>query len=85
MGDFAGKRAIVFGGTSGINLGIAMRLADEGARVFLVSRSQDKVDEAVAASAQQAAKRKGTRPTYATTHRSKPRWARRPLAERSTS
>lgn len=49
MQRFAHKQAIVFGGTNGINLGIATRFAEEGARVFVVSRSQDKVDAAVAA------------------------------------
>ena len=47
MGRFEDRNAIVFGGTSGINFEIATRLASEGARVFLVSRSQDKVDDAV--------------------------------------
>ncbi|WP_324828833.1 SDR family oxidoreductase [Qipengyuania zhejiangensis] len=47
MGRFEDRNAIVFGGTSGINLEIATRLAAEGARIFLVSRSQEKVDSAV--------------------------------------
>jgi len=46
--DFSGKRVFVFGGTSGINLGIARCFASAGARVAVASRSQDKVDSAVA-------------------------------------
>lgn len=48
MGQFSGKNAIVFGGTSGINLGIAKMLAEKGAHTFLVSRSSEKVESAVA-------------------------------------
>lgn len=47
--DFSGKRVFVFGGTSGINLGIAKCFAKAGADVAVASRSQDKVDAAVAA------------------------------------
>jgi NAD(P)-dependent dehydrogenase (short-subunit alcohol dehydrogenase family) len=46
--DFTGKAVMVFGGTSGINLGIAKAFAAAGARVGVASRSQDKVDAAVA-------------------------------------
>ena len=46
--DFSGARVFVFGGTSGINLGIAKRFADTGASIAVASRSQDKVDAAVA-------------------------------------
>ena len=42
-----GKTAFIAGGTSGINLGIAKAMAREGARVAVLSRSQDKVDAAV--------------------------------------
>jgi NAD(P)-dependent dehydrogenase (short-subunit alcohol dehydrogenase family) len=45
--DFTGKRVFVFGGTSGINLGIARCFAKAGADVAVASRSQDKVDAAV--------------------------------------
>jgi NAD(P)-dependent dehydrogenase (short-subunit alcohol dehydrogenase family) len=38
-----GKVALVAGGSSGINLGIARRLAAEGAQVMLLSRSEDKL------------------------------------------
>ncbi|WP_225767984.1 SDR family oxidoreductase [Inquilinus sp. Marseille-Q2685] len=46
--DFAGKTVFVAGGTSGINLGIALGFARAGARVAVMSRSQEKVDAAVA-------------------------------------
>ena len=46
--DFRDKRVFVFGGTSGINLGIARCFAGAGAEVAVASRSQDKVDAAVA-------------------------------------
>lgn len=46
--DFAGKAVFVAGGTSGINLGIALGFARAGARVAVTSRSQEKVDAAVA-------------------------------------
>lgn len=46
--DFAGTPVVVIGGTSGINLGVAQAFARQGARVAVASRSQDKVDAAVA-------------------------------------
>jgi len=46
--DFTGKTVFVAGGTSGINLGIAKGFARAGARVAVMSRSQDKVDTTVA-------------------------------------
>lgn len=46
--DFSGKSVFVFGGTSGINLGVAETFAEHGARVAVASRSRDKVDAAVA-------------------------------------
>jgi len=46
--DFTGKTVFVAGGTSGINLGVARAFARHGARVAVLSRSQDKVDAAVA-------------------------------------
>lgn len=42
-----GVNVFVAGGTSGINLGIAEGFARAGARVAVMSRSQDKVDRAV--------------------------------------
>lgn len=47
--DFSGKHLFVSGGTSGINLGIAHAFARAGAKVSVMSRSQEKVDAAVAA------------------------------------
>lgn len=45
--DFSSKTAVVVGGTSGINLGIAEEFARAGARIAVASRSQEKVDAAV--------------------------------------
>ena len=39
----AGKVAFVAGASSGINLGIAQRLAQQGAKVAIISRSPDKI------------------------------------------
>ena len=36
--DFSGRHVMVFGGTTGINLGIAQHYAMAGARVSVVSR-----------------------------------------------
>jgi NAD(P)-dependent dehydrogenase (short-subunit alcohol dehydrogenase family) len=40
---FAGKTVFVAGGSSGINLGIAARFAEMGAKVALISRSEDRI------------------------------------------
>ena len=40
MSSFSGKRIIVTGGTSGIGLAGAMRLAEEGAEVFITGRHE---------------------------------------------
>lgn len=40
---FAGKTVFVAGGSSGINLGIAMRFAEMGARLALISRSTERI------------------------------------------
>ncbi len=47
--DFNDRTVVVIGGTSGINRGIAESFAEHGARVAVASRSQDKVDDTVAA------------------------------------
>lgn len=49
MGQLDGKTALVTGGTSGIGLATAKRLADEGAYVFITGRDRDRLDEAVTA------------------------------------
>ncbi len=48
MNQLTGKTALVTGGTSGIGLATAQRLADEGAHVFVIGRRQSAVDDAVA-------------------------------------
>ncbi|NTY58378.1 SDR family oxidoreductase [Mycolicibacterium sphagni] len=48
MTQLSGKTALVTGGTSGIGLATAQRLAAEGAHVFITGRTQDRVDAAVA-------------------------------------
>jgi NAD(P)-dependent dehydrogenase (short-subunit alcohol dehydrogenase family) len=45
---FAGKVAFIAGGTSGINLGIATRFAELGARVAVLGRNPDKAANAAA-------------------------------------
>ena len=47
--DFTGRTVLVVGGTSGINRGVAELFAKHGARVAVASRSQEKVDDTVAA------------------------------------
>jgi NAD(P)-dependent dehydrogenase (short-subunit alcohol dehydrogenase family) len=44
-----GKAALVTGAASGIGRAIALRLADEGARVFLLDVNQDNLEDAAAA------------------------------------
>ncbi len=45
--DFSDKTVFIFGGTSGINLGIARCFASAGAKLAVASRSEDKVNAAV--------------------------------------
>lgn len=45
--DFSNKNVLVVGGTSGINLGVAISFAKRGAKVAVASRDQGKVDAAV--------------------------------------
>ncbi|TQV84638.1 SDR family oxidoreductase [Exilibacterium tricleocarpae] len=47
--DFSAKTVVVVGGTSGINRGIAELFARHGAQVAVASRSQEKVDDTLAA------------------------------------
>ncbi|GAB2726327.1 hypothetical protein GCM10027019_02080 [Melaminivora jejuensis] len=46
--DFTDRHVVIFGGTTGINLGIAQAFAAAGARVSVASRKQDNVAAAVA-------------------------------------
>lgn len=48
MGQLDGKTAVVTGGTSGIGLAAAQRLAAEGAHVFITGRDQQRLDAAIA-------------------------------------
>jgi len=47
--ELENKKALVSGSTAGIGLAIASRLAREGAEVWVNGRSQERVDEAIAA------------------------------------
>ena len=48
MGQLTDKTALVTGGSSGIGLATAQRLAAEGAHVFITGRNQKNLDDAVA-------------------------------------
>jgi NAD(P)-dependent dehydrogenase (short-subunit alcohol dehydrogenase family) len=50
-----GRSALVFGGGSGIGLGIARRLVADGASVVVAGRTQQRLDDAVASLRSQAA------------------------------
>ncbi len=47
MGELQNKVAIVTGASSGIGRAAAIRLAREGAKVGVLARSEDKLDEVV--------------------------------------
>jgi NAD(P)-dependent dehydrogenase (short-subunit alcohol dehydrogenase family) len=47
MGQWEGKTAVVTGGSTGIGLAAAARLASEGAHVFITGRRKDALDKAV--------------------------------------
>jgi meso-butanediol dehydrogenase / (S,S)-butanediol dehydrogenase / diacetyl reductase len=46
--DLSGKRVIITGGSSGIGFATAKRFVDEGARVVIFGRNQEKLDKAQA-------------------------------------
>ncbi len=47
MGQFEGRTAVVTGGSTGIGLATAVRLADEGAHVFVTGRREEELEAAV--------------------------------------
>ncbi|RYE42726.1 MAG: SDR family oxidoreductase [Hyphomicrobiales bacterium] len=47
--DFHGKNVLVFGGTTGINFGIATAFVKQGANITVVSRKEENVRNAIAA------------------------------------
>lgn len=47
MGQLEGKTAVVTGGSTGIGLATAVRLASEGAHVFITGRRKDALDRAI--------------------------------------
>ena len=49
MGQFEGKTAVVTGGSTGIGLATAARLASDGAHVFITGRHEAELEKAVAA------------------------------------
>ena len=49
MGQLEGKTSVVTGGSSGIGLATAIRLADEGSHVFVTGRRKVELEAAVEA------------------------------------
>jgi NAD(P)-dependent dehydrogenase (short-subunit alcohol dehydrogenase family) len=72
--DLTGKSVFVAGGTSGINLGIAEDFARAGARVAVMSRSQEKVDATVTSWVPSAARRSAPALMFVTTQPPKRPW-----------
>ncbi len=46
--DYRGKVALITGGSSGIGLAAARKLAGQGAHVWILGRNQARLDEALA-------------------------------------
>jgi NADP-dependent 3-hydroxy acid dehydrogenase YdfG len=44
MGKYEDKKVVITGGSSGLGLATARSLVDEGARVLITGRNQDKLD-----------------------------------------
>ncbi|OUM02284.1 SDR family oxidoreductase [Variovorax sp. JS1663] len=53
--DYSGRHVFVFGGTTGINFGVAQAFARQGAAVTVASRSEDNVNAAATALGEQGA------------------------------
>ena len=85
--DFTGKAVLVFGGTSGINLGIAQAFAAAGAWLGVASRHQAKVDAAVSLLSDQSDRVKGFRVDVATPRlwRGRPRPSRNDMGRPTSS
>ena len=45
--DFTGRHVMVFGGTTGINFGIAQAFARQGARLTVASRKPENIEAAM--------------------------------------
>jgi 3-dehydrosphinganine reductase len=52
---FASKNIVITGGSSGLGLALAQRMAQQGAHIGLIARNADKLQQAAAAVSQQAA------------------------------
>lgn len=72
--DLTGKVAIVTGATRGMGRAISGRLADAGARVALVARTESALTETQAQSARRGSRRRASRLMSPSTHRSRRWW-----------